>query len=75
MENTNAPSAALGYGLLGLGLGLLIFSAVYLVTVRMRIAERTDAGWAGLFIAIILVPAFLLALVGLSRSRKQGALA
>lgn len=57
----------LGYGLLGLGIGVILFSIFYLVTVRTQIAQRFVWSWVLIFLAVLLLPAALLAAYGATR--------
>ena len=62
---------ALGFGLLGLGIGILVFSVVYFVTVRVeQVAVRGSGLWILLFLACLLGPALLLALYGATRPHE-----
>lgn len=61
----------LGYGLFGLGIGLTIFSLLYLVLMRAGIAERETTTWLLILLAIVLVPTLIGAGVGAARARRH----
>lgn len=56
-----------GYALLGLGIGLIVFSLFYVVTVRTGIAQRFTWTWVAIHLAVLLLPGVVLALYGASR--------
>lgn len=61
----------LGFGLFGLGIGLTIFSLLYLVLMRAGVAERESTTWLLILLALVLVPALIGAAVGAARGRDH----
>ena len=66
MASTSARNA-LGFGALGLGVGLLVLPFFYITMVRTQVAVRGDPMWASIFIGILLAPAAVMAIYGWTR--------
>ena len=59
---------ARGYALLGLGIGVILFSFVYVITLREHISQRFVWSWVAIHLAVLLGPAVLLGLYGWTRN-------
>lgn len=67
----DSVSSVLGYGLFGFGIGLTIFSVLYLFLMRSGVAQPRSATWLLILLAIVLVPAVIGAAVGAVRARRS----
>ena len=57
----------IGYALLGLGIGVILFSFYYIIVNRAGIAQRYEWTWVIIHLVVLLGPAVVLGLFG---SRK-----
>ncbi|HLE47613.1 MAG TPA: hypothetical protein VI818_04890 [Candidatus Thermoplasmatota archaeon] len=63
--------SAIGHGLLGLGIGVLVFAVFYVFTFRMGISERFVWSWVGIHLFMLLAPAVGLALYGANKAKPE----
>lgn len=69
MASERAKNTA-GYALLGLGIGVILFSFYYIIVNRAGIAQRYEWSWVLIHLLVLLGPAIVLGLFG-SRKTAQ----
>ncbi|HLF15989.1 MAG TPA: hypothetical protein VI796_00955 [Candidatus Thermoplasmatota archaeon] len=62
---------AVGHGLLGLAIGILVFSIFYIATFRTGVAQRFVWSWVGIHLFVLLAPAVVLALYGANKAKPD----